>query len=546
MHEADTKVSVCEACKLPYSDIASHVCSQMRPAIEDPYINLLINGRFRIESSIGIGGWSMVYRARDEKLGRPVAVKLLHLPLASDPEKRRRFENEARAASRLSHPNIVATYDYGITPMGQPYIVMEYLEGETLSDRIKRAGSIAPSEAAEMFAQAAEGLAYAHFRGLVHRDIKPSNMFITDGTVGGCTLKIVDFGLAKSLGNPEDISEITTTGQTVGSPAYMSPEQCMGEKLDARSDVYSLAVSMFEAIAGVKPFQGNPMECMSAHVGGTVPTFNSINPELRVPAELELAIVKGLAKRKEERFQSALDFRDAIKAGVRGRRPTVPKLTRWIRKYKSPQGKYVRWALRAIVYGTIAWFGYWHVLDPFIAVNFMGATETIPVMKRDDELAYMVEEIERDGDEGRQAAKEFIEVTLNDRMRKEGTMSPHAGTAALMLADWYERNKEPEMAYYYYKYASQCLSGGHDTGAYAESLGRLSELAMEQGHLNDAVRAADDLVKLETRHYGKDSQQLANARELQNEVMRRVKESKGKLPASLKTNSKPGGVTQAK
>lgn len=283
MKDADqeTDVKICADCSLPYSEVASHACSPLPAAIADPYINLVINGRFRIEEPVGIGGWSMVYRARDEKLQRLVAVKLLHLPLASDQEKRRRFENEARAASRLSHPNIVATYDYGLTPMGQPYIVMEHLEGETLADRLKRSGKLSPAQAVEIFKQAAEGLAYAHFRGLVHRDIKPSNLFITEGTVGGCTVKIVDFGLAKSLGPAGEISEITSTGQTIGSPAYMSPEQCLGEKLDGRSDVYSLTCSLFESMAGVKPFAGNPMECMSGHVGGPVPTFDGTGPPTR-------------------------------------------------------------------------------------------------------------------------------------------------------------------------------------------------------------------------------------------------------------------------
>ena len=538
MHNSEIKVSVCEDCKLPYSESASHVCSALPPAIEDPYINLLINGRFRIEEPIGIGGWSMVYRARDEKLGRPVAVKLLHLPLASDLEKRRRFENEARAASRLSHPNIVATYDYGLTPMGQPYIVMEHLEGETLGESIKRKGKMPIADAVEMFRQAAEGLAYAHFRGLVHRDIKPSNLFITDGTVGGCTLKIVDFGLAKSLGPPEEVSEITSTGQTIGSPAYMSPEQCMGERLDARSDVYSLACSMFEAIAGVKPFAGNPMECMSAHVGGAIPSFSTVDPDLSVPVELELAIAKGLAKRREERYQTALDFRDAITAGAKGRRPRVPTFTRFFRKYKSPQGKFYRWGVRAIVYGAVLFATYHAFGEPFF-MKMIGLEELKPEMLKDDnELAFHARGIEEV--EGQEAGLLFLQEMQDHRMGKQGALSPQAGAVSMLLGEYYEQRKNPQYAYFYYKHAAQCLSAGHDSGAYAESLGRLAEIGLDTGHYAQSLKAAKELENLERRQFGEESQQLANALDLKRAVMQRMR-SAGVLPSSLKDNDSTAG-----
>lgn len=547
MKDADqeTEVKVCDDCKLPYSDAASHACSPLPAAIADPYINLLINGRFRIEEPVGIGGWSMVYRARDEKLQRLVAVKLLHLPLASDQEKRRRFENEARAASRLSHPNIVATYDYGLTPMGQPYIVMEHLEGETLGDRLKRAGKLTPEQAVEIFRQAAEGLAYAHFRAVVHRDIKPSNLFITDGTVGGCTLKILDFGLAKSLGPAAEISEITSTGQTVGSPAYMSPEQCLGERLDARSDVYSLTCSLFEAIAGVKPFAGNPMECMSAHVGGGIPSFAGTEVEDLVPPELQAAIQKGLAKRREERFQSALDFRDAMIAGVKGQRPHVPGWQRFLRRLNSPQGKWMRVALRAIVYGALAVIVYFEFAEPLIMVHVMGMQEVTPKIKSDQELAYVADGME--AHEGPQAAREFLEQALDYRMAKFGALSSSAGAAAFMLADLYDRQKQPELAFYYLRYASQCLSTGHDTAAYADCLSRLSSLAAGTGHLDAALKAATDLEVMEKRQYGDNSQQVQAARQLKRDVLQKMgAEKPALLPPAPAKNAKRSGRHHAK
>lgn len=522
-------MKVCADCKLPYSDPASHVCSPLPAAIADPYINLIINGRFRIEEPVGIGGWSMVYRACDEKLQRLVAVKLLHLPLVSDQEKRRRFENEARAASRLSHPNIVATYDYGLTPMGQPYIVMEHLEGETLGDRLKRSGKMSPAQAVEIFRQAAEGLAYAHFRGVVHRDVKPSNLFITEGTVGGCTVKILDFGLAKSLGGAgTEISEITSTGQTVGSPAYMSPEQCLGEKLDARSDVYSLTCSLYEAMVGVKPFAGNPMECMSAHVGGVVPGFEGTDVEDSVPPELQAAVKKGLAKRREERFLSALDFRDSITAGVKGQRPHVPVWQRLLRRLNSPQGRWMRIALRAIVYGALALIVYFEFAEPLIMVNLLGMQEATPKIKSDEELAYVVEGIE--SNEGPEAAREFMEQALDYRMSKFGALSAHSGAAAFLLADLYDRQKKPELAFYYLRYASQCLSTGHNTGAYADCLARLAQVASSTGHTDTALKAVADLEAMEKRQYGEHSQQVQAARELKHDVLQKVAAETPVLP----------------
>ncbi|MFN8658566.1 MAG: serine/threonine-protein kinase [Candidatus Obscuribacterales bacterium] len=541
MKDADqeTDVKICADCSLPYSEVASHACSPLPAAIADPYINLVINGRFRIEEPVGIGGWSMVYRARDEKLQRLVAVKLLHLPLASDQEKRRRFENEARAASRLSHPNIVATYDYGLTPMGQPYIVMEHLEGETLADRLKRSGKLSPAQAVEIFKQAAEGLAYAHFRGLVHRDIKPSNLFITEGTVGGCTVKIVDFGLAKSLGPAGEISEITSTGQTIGSPAYMSPEQCLGEKLDGRSDVYSLTCSLFESMAGVKPFAGNPMECMSGHVGGPVPTFDGTDAADTVPPELQAAVSKGLAKRREERFQSALDFRDSIGAGIKGQCPRVPGWQRLLRKLNSPQCKWMRIALRAIVYGALALVVYFEFAEPLIMVNLMGMQEVTPRIKSDQELAYVADGME--SHEGGESAREFLEQALDYRMAKFGALSAHAGAAAFLLADLYDRQKKPELAFYYLKYASQCLSTGHDTALYADCLTRLAEVSSATGHLSIALKAAEDLEVMEKRQYGENSQQLQAAREVKRDVLQKIETENPALLKPLATQSSEKG-----
>jgi serine/threonine protein kinase len=267
-------------------------------------------GPYEIVGLLGAGGMGEVYRARDPRLQREVAVKVLPTAFTSDPERRSRFEQEARAAGSLNHPNIVAVFDIG-SENGALYIVQELLEGENLRDRLRQ-GPVALRKALEFAAQAARGLAAAHAKGIVHRDLKPENLFLTaDGRV-----KILDFGLAKLAGAKAVAADVTSAptellgtqpGIVVGTVGYMSPEQVRGQAVDHRSDVFALGCILFEMLAGRRAFQADsPADTMSAILREDPPELATIDPNL--PAALDRIVRHCLEKSPAERFQSAQDL----------------------------------------------------------------------------------------------------------------------------------------------------------------------------------------------------------------------------------------------
>ena len=204
-------------------------------------------GPYTIVSQLGSGDMGVVYEGRDPRLKRTVAIKLLPPDLTKDDTAKQRFLQEAQAASALDHPNICTIHEINETDDGQSYLVMARYEGETLKERIE-GGPLAPDDASDIATQVGRGLAEAHRAGMVHRDIKPANLFVTKSGV----VKILDFGLAKLVGT----QGVTQTGTTVGTVAYMSPEQARGEKVDHRTDIWSLGVVLYEMLAGQPPFQG--------------------------------------------------------------------------------------------------------------------------------------------------------------------------------------------------------------------------------------------------------------------------------------------------
>ena len=266
-------------------------------------------GPYEILAPLGAGGMGEVYRAKDPRLGREVAVKVIPSAFSADPERLRRFEQEARAAGRLNHPNILAIHDVG-TQNGSPYVVSELLEGETLRDRLKRA-ALHPQKAINYAQQIALGLAAAHEKGIIHRDLKPENIFITrDGRV-----KILDFGLAKLIdqtgnGAEPEASTLrvnTDPGVILGTVGYMSPEQVRGWPADHRSDIFSFGAILYEMLSGQQAFQGDSMvETLNAILKEEPPRLSHTNPSI-APA-YERVVRHCLEKNPEERFQSARDL----------------------------------------------------------------------------------------------------------------------------------------------------------------------------------------------------------------------------------------------
>ncbi|MEP6767601.1 MAG: serine/threonine-protein kinase, partial [Acidobacteriota bacterium] len=238
-------------------------------------------GPYEILSPIGAGGMGEVYRAKDPRLGREVAIKVLPASFSADPDRLRRFEQEARAAGILNHPNITAVYDIGSDEAGAPYVVSELLEGETLRSRMA-GGALSPRKALEYALQIAHGLAAAHEKGIVHRDLKPENLFVTrDGRV-----KILDFGLAK-LTHAEEGSQVTNLptatagtepGVVLGTLGYMSPEQVRGRPADPRSDIFSFGAILYEMLSGKRAFHGDSAaDTMSAILREDPPDLSVTN-----------------------------------------------------------------------------------------------------------------------------------------------------------------------------------------------------------------------------------------------------------------------------
>ena len=261
-------------------------------------------GPYEVRSQLGQGGMGVVYLAQDPRLKRQVAIKLLPPDLTRDDTAKQRFLQEARAASALDHPNICTIHEINETTddAGQLYLVMAHYEGETLTERIAR-GPLALGEAVDIAIQVGQGLAKAHAAGIVHRDIKPANLMVTaDGTV-----KILDFGLAKLTGS-EGVTEI---GTTVGTVAYMSPEQARGEEVDHRTDIWSLGVVLYEMLSGKQPFQGDNLLAISKAI------LESPAPTLTAQASaLNGVVVRALSKTMSSRYQAATDLLDDLRSAT--------------------------------------------------------------------------------------------------------------------------------------------------------------------------------------------------------------------------------------
>lgn len=269
----------------------------------------VLGGRYRVISLLGRGGMGVVYRVEQIFLGKELALKTIDRHLMSDITVRR-FQAEARAAFAVDHPNLVAVHDFGLFEDQTPFLVMEIVQGETLGDRLKN-GPLSVDEAIPIFVQVCFGLAHAHEHGVIHRDIKPNNIMLLDDVPEGIDtgVKILDFGIAK-LAQREggEIQALTRTGEIFGSPLYMSPEQCLGTKVDHRADIYSLGCVLYESLTGTPPFVGeNALATMMLHQTAPIPTLKEVPPNKHYPPELERLVQLMLAKNPDDRLQHISD-----------------------------------------------------------------------------------------------------------------------------------------------------------------------------------------------------------------------------------------------
>ncbi len=274
----------------------------------------LFGDRYQVGDTLGFGGMSEVHRGRDLRLGRDVAIKVLRADLARDPSFQTRFRREAQNAASLNHPAIVAVYDTGETD-GEtgtiPYIVMEYVDGETLRDLLKREGSLAPKRAMEIVADVCAALDFSHRHGIVHRDIKPANVMLTRAGA----VKVMDFGIARAVADGQ--ATMTATEAVIGTAQYLSPEQARGEAVDARSDVYATGCVLFELLVGAPPFTGDsPVAVAYQHVREDPKPPSEVKPGL--PRELDSIVLKALNKNPLNRYQTAAEMRSDLVRALSG------------------------------------------------------------------------------------------------------------------------------------------------------------------------------------------------------------------------------------
>lgn len=298
---------------------------------KDPLIGTVLDGKYRILSVLGFGGMSVVYKAEQELIEKFFAVKTVKFRVDERPSLWQRFEREVKTLSKLSHPNIVTVYDCVLGEDGQPYVVMDYLEGQSLDQVLQQRGRFSLKQLLSIATQSCSAVAHAHRNNVIHRDIKPANIMVIEQKDGpklpplDCQapvqeadeepkyqVKVVDFGLAK-LG--EDSRKLTQSGELWGSPPYMSPEQIVGADCDGRSDIYSLGCVVYEMATGRDPFwTANVYELLHKHLNEAPPTLKEACPEGDFPPHLQAVLEKAMAKNPEDRFASMTEFREALEA----------------------------------------------------------------------------------------------------------------------------------------------------------------------------------------------------------------------------------------
>ncbi|MEM7153528.1 MAG: protein kinase [Myxococcota bacterium] len=277
---------------------------------EHPLIGETLDGRYQIEALLGRGGMGAVFRARHLSLDRPVAVKLLHPQLSSDPRVGKRFDREAQAVSKLDHPGCVQVMDFGTSELGIKYLVMQFLDGHELRDRTGVGLEI--SEAVDIVDQVLDALEHAHKRGLVHRDLKPENIFLVRDDDHRQVVKLVDFGIVKLLEGNENQERLTQLGMAFGTPTYMSPEQAAGGTIDARTDIYAVGVLLYELLTGAPPFDADePGILLRMHILRDPPPL----PDT-IPPSIVAVVMKLLAKEAEDRYLTAREAQAALREAV--------------------------------------------------------------------------------------------------------------------------------------------------------------------------------------------------------------------------------------
>ena len=311
---------ICPTCSAEYP-LTERFCPKDGTALRSltgaqaDLVGSVIAERYHVLKKLGEGGMGQVYLAEHVKMGRQSAVKVMHQAMVHDTAAIGRFNREAANASRIDHPNVAGIYDFGETPDGLVYLAMQYIEGETLTDIVLAHGALPPLRAAEITRQAAEGLHAAHGLGIVHRDLKPDNIMVTKDRDGIDCVKVVDFGIAKAAGSGSQ--KVTRTGVVVGTPEYMSPEQLSGEEVDARSDLYSLALVAFHMLTGELPFpSASTQTSMIMRLTEKPWSLAEMNPDVAWSHEVQAVMSRALERHAGDRYATTREFGRALHAAI--------------------------------------------------------------------------------------------------------------------------------------------------------------------------------------------------------------------------------------
>ena len=309
-------MKICPVCSTEYADDVKfcpndgQTLRSAAPATD--LVGQVVADRYHVIKKLGEGGMGQVYLAEHVKMGRRSAIKVMNPSMVHDPDAVARFNREASNASRITHPNVCAIYDFGETPEGLIYLAMEFIEGEPLTDLLERDGALPVRRAVGIFVQVADALQAAHDLGIVHRDLKPDNIMLAQKK-GGDQVKVVDFGIAKAVGGDESGQKVTKTGLVVGTPEFMSPEQLSGDKLDGRSDLYSLALVFYRMLAGKLPFEATTVqETMIKRLTDEPAKLAASRPDLSFPPGLQAVLDSALMRNPMERYQTVAKFADDV------------------------------------------------------------------------------------------------------------------------------------------------------------------------------------------------------------------------------------------
>jgi len=358
----DLDKKVCLECHRQFTGLVAscpHDNTALVPVAQDPLVGTKLDGKYEILSVLGTGGMGVVYKGKQELMDRIVAIKMLLAHHLNDTHSVKRFLHEGKATCKLKHPHIITVYDYGVSPQGQPYIVMDFLEGVPLSDQIRKEGQIGVDRSMSIFRQSALALEHAHSQGVIHRDLKPSNIVLIDFDGNKDYVKVVDFGVAKLIEDAgTEMQRLTQMGEVCGSPVYMSPEQCQGMPLDPRSDIYSMGIVMYETLTNKLPLLGKTLvETMHKHIMEAPTPFSESRPDLYIPERVEQVIFKALSKNPEDRQQSMKELALEIDMAIpkRGKSFTISSFSETEQKQKPPADKKkVAVVAIAVIVGVIA------------------------------------------------------------------------------------------------------------------------------------------------------------------------------------------------